>query len=148
MKKLIIIILIIAAIAAGAFAWVNRDDSDGDTSSDQSSQTTEETSATDEQAAEEPATDADVAATITYTESGFSIDTETVASGATIEIINDSDETLDFASNEHPVHTDNSEFNVGLIEPGEGATFVVTDTGTWGFHNHVSPTLEGEITVE
>lgn len=146
MKKLIIIIVIIAVAAGAAFAWTSRSDTDEDTSNDQSSQTTEET--TNQQSSEEPAADTEIADTITYTSDGFSVDNSTVSSGSTIEVVNDSDQTLDFASNEHPVHTDNSEFNVGTIEPGQSATFIATETGTWGFHNHLNAAHEAEIVVE
>lgn len=152
MKKIIIIIVVIAVVAAGGFILLRSSDSTDTDTQEQDEITTqpaEESSTSEEEAAEGEAEEAEqVAATITYTDSGFSVDNQTVAAGSTVEIVNQSDSQLDFASNVHPVHSDNSEFNVGIIEAGDSTTFVVNETGTWGFHNHLNSSQLGEITVE
>lgn len=93
-------------------------------------------------------TDQSAAATITYDGTTFSLSTDKVTSGSNVTVINQSDKELDFDSDPHPVHTDNTELNEGLIAPGESATFTLKTKGTWGFHNHLDADQRGSITVE
>jgi len=88
------------------------------------------------------------AAVITYNGSTFSLSTNTVKSGDTVKVENKSDKDLDFDSDPHPVHTDNKELNAGDIAPGTSKSFVLTTKGTWGFHNHLNASQNGELTVE
>ncbi len=91
---------------------------------------------------------APVAASISYDGNGFSPDSITVKSGDKVTIKNDSQNDLNFKSNPHPIHTDNTELNVGEVAPGESKTFTVTKVGTWGYHNHLSQTQQGTIIVQ
>lgn len=96
----------------------------------------------------EPASDEEVAATVTYNGTEFTPASLTVQTGDIIEIVNNSENVMFFASDEHPTHLDNSELNVGDIEPGESATFSITSSGTWGYHDHYNAGAGGEIIVE
>lgn len=132
--KVIVAIIVVAIIAGGGWLLMgNKPDKSTSTSStaNQDSQTNEA-----------------VAATITYTDSGFSLSSNTVMSGAKVRIVNNSKKEIKLASNPHPVHTDNPELNVGDIEAGDSKTFTLTTKGMWGFHNHYVPTNGGTITVE
>lgn len=93
-------------------------------------------------------TDQTVAATITYSNSGFSPATTTVKSGDTVAITNTSSGTLQFDSDPHPEHTDDVDLNVGVVAPGETKTFVVTKTGSHGFHNHLNSSHTATIVVQ
>lgn len=84
---------------------------------------------------------------ITYTDDGFRLSGNTIQAGETVLVVNESNENLDFASDPHPQHTDNHELNADIIRPGEQKTIVVTDTGAWGFHNHLNDEHTGTITV-
>lgn len=86
-------------------------------------------------------------ATIVYTSSGFSPASYEVAVGGSVTVRNDSDEDLDFASDNHPTHEENSELNAGEIAPGESKTFTVTTAGNWSFHNHHNSSHTGRLTV-
>lgn len=88
------------------------------------------------------------AATITYSSDGFSPKTVTVSAGATIAIHNTSSSDMQFDSDPHPVHTDDTELNIGVVAPGQTATFKVTATGTHGYHNHLNPGDAGTIIVQ
>jgi plastocyanin len=114
---------------------------------DNSSQTENDndTSTEDNTDNEEVAVDS---VTIIYGNSGFSPSSYTIASGGTVTVQNNSDEVLDLKSNDHPVHTDNTELNIGEVNPGESKTFTLERTGTWGFHNHERDSHTGTITVE
>ncbi|HSW37679.1 MAG TPA: cupredoxin domain-containing protein [Candidatus Saccharimonadales bacterium] len=89
-----------------------------------------------------------VAATITYTDSGFTPALTTVKAGDTVKVVNNSSNPLQLDSNPHPAHTDEPELNVGEIDAGKSATFTITQKGTWGFHNHLQPGDTGKIEVQ
>lgn len=93
-------------------------------------------------------TTASVAATITFTDSGFSPSVTTVKAGSTVQVVNKSSQPLDFDSDPHPEHTDEPELNVGEVDPGQSKTFLVTRVGHWGFHDHLNPGLTGTLNVD
>ena len=88
------------------------------------------------------------AATITYSSSGFSPATTTVKSGDTVAIKNDTKEDMQLDSDPHPVHTDDTDLNVGLVTPGQTKTFMVMKKGSFGYHNHLDPGDTGKIVIE
>lgn len=92
---------------------------------------------------------ANQASTITYTDSGFSPATLTVASGSSVTFVNNaSNLPLQVNSNPHPVHTDNPELNIGGIPKGQSKTITLNTKGNWGYHNHLNPSDQGRITVQ
>jgi len=128
-RKIAIIVVALLVIGAGAYFLIK-----------QNSTTPASTSpAADTQA---------VAATIEYSDNGFSPQTVTVKSGQSIAIKNDSSSDVQFDSDPHPVHTTNKELNVETVAPGEVKTFTVTKTGSYGYHNHLNPSQQGKIIVE
>lgn len=128
-RKIAIIVVALLVIGAGVYFMV------------QQNSTTPQSSS--------PAADTqEVAATITYTDSGYAPETITVKSGQTIAIKNESSTQTQFDSDPHPIHTTNAELNVEIIEPGEVKTFTVTKTGTFGYHNHLNPSQTGTIIIE
>lgn len=143
MKKVIIGIIALLLVGGGVYFFVIRDTSepasDGHTdhSHDESSSSTDTSSL---------AATNDVV--IIYTDGGFSPKDYAVLSGGTVTVRNDSSSVLDFASNDHPAHTDNSEMNIGEIAPGKTASFVIMRTGTWGFHNHENDAHTGQLVVK
>lgn len=130
MKKsnMIIGVIILVILVGGVFAFMNR--------KTDSNQTTSSSSNT-------PA-----AATITYSSNGFSPVTVTVKSGDTVAIKNSSGSDMQLDSNPHPVHTDDTDLNVGLVSAGQTRTFTVTKKGSFGFHNHLNPSDTGKIVIE
>ncbi len=72
----------------------------------------------------------------------------TVKSGQTVTFTNASTEDIQVDSDPHPVHTDEPELNVGLISPNQSQTAIVTKSGVWGFHNHLSSSERGTLTVQ
>lgn len=70
-------------------------------------------------------------ATITYNGSLFSPSQVTVKKGDTIIVKNGSSTTVDFESDDHPIHTDNPEINTGEIAPGQSKSFKANRTGSW-----------------
>jgi plastocyanin len=96
----------------------------------------------------ESSTEMAAAVTIIYNNDGFEPTTYKISAGQKIAVRNDSTRTLDFASDDHPAHRDNSELNIGVIRPGQTEEFTISKTGEWGFHNHDFAAHEGSITVE
>jgi len=87
------------------------------------------------------------AATITYS-NGFSPAMTTVKSGQTVTFKNSSSSDIQVDSDPHPVHTDDTDLNVGTISPGQSKTITVTKVGEFGFHNHLNPTDKANITIQ
>jgi plastocyanin len=86
--------------------------------------------------------------TITYSADGFSPTSATVSSGGTVTVKNTSSGNMQFASDPHPQHTDDPELNAGLIAAGQSKTFTVTKKGTFGYHDHLNPSMIGTITIQ
>jgi plastocyanin len=86
--------------------------------------------------------------TITYTNEGFNRQSLTVKAGTTVTITNNSSRVLQFNSDPHPEHTDNSELNIGNINPGQSKSLTVSKTGSHGFHNHANDDHTGTLIVE
>lgn len=85
--------------------------------------------------------------TITYTDQGFSPSSLTVKAGATIRVVNNASDALEFSSDNHPTHLNNLELNMDVLNTGETGTFTVTKTGEYGFHDHLNASNEGILTV-
>jgi len=115
-------------------------------------QTGTQTGGTTQESATEENQTAEGGVTISYTDDGFSPASVTVASGQAITWKNDSAETVQVGSNTHPTHTINQEITGGeftiALAPGESKTVTVTKTGSWGYHDHLKPSLVGTVVVE
>lgn len=141
--KILLALAVVVVVAVGAVLFANmykqpaaNDSSGNDTNTE--SQNSSETS----QPATEPAV------TITYDGTSFSLSSNSVKAGETVKVVNNSSKELDFDSDPHPVHTDNSELNAGPIDAGKSKSFVLNTKGTWGFHNHLDSSQRGSLTVE
>lgn len=141
-NKILIAVIAVLVIVGGIWAVLAMMNKPADTSKNQSSNEQKSSDQTNTN------TNTTVAATITYTDSGFEPATVTVKSGSKIKIVNGSQAEIEIASDPHPTHTNNPELNTEDIEPGATATITVTTVGTWGYHNHYSPTKKGSLIVE
>ncbi|MBI4232384.1 S-layer homology domain-containing protein [Candidatus Peregrinibacteria bacterium] len=102
--------------------------------------------------------------TVDITEDGFSPEELSVKKGDTVKWVNkDADEKHWPASNDHPTHTDypgtaNSKCDTddedGIFDACSGLeenaswSFTFDEVGSWDYHDHLSPSLTGTITVE
>lgn len=96
----------------------------------------------------DPSTQNNSSPTITYSNSGFSPQTITVNNGDTLTVKNNSSRTIQFESDPHPAHTTNTELNIDTIRAGQSKIFTVKRTGTFGYHDHLSPSDTGTIVVQ
>ncbi len=144
-KTIVAIVVAVAIVAGGAYVLVHKS---GTKTNSTSSSNTQTTSPTNSQSSGSSGSNQNSAATITYSDSGFSPSTLTVKSGTTVTITNNSSSLLQFDSNPHPAHTDDVELNVGTVSPGKSQTFTVTKTGSFGYHNHLNSGDTGMIIVQ
>jgi plastocyanin len=87
--------------------------------------------------------------TVRYTNSGFQPKKLTVSVGTMVEFVNQSDKTMWVASNVHPEHEILPTFDQFKEVPkGQSYMYTFDKKGTWPYHDHVSPAIEGVITVE
>jgi hypothetical protein len=84
---------------------------------------------------------------IVYTGYSFTPDDFALAPGATVTIINESGDVLEFASDPHPSHDANPALNIGSIASGERKSFQIAEKGAWGYHNVRNPLHRGRIVV-
>ncbi len=137
-KSIIIGLIAIIVIGGGGYLALHKKNNNSSAAS--SSQTTPSSSSS--------STNQAVAATITYSNNGFSPSATTVQSGDSVAIKNTSSNDMQLQSNPHPIHTDDGDLNVGTVGAGQTKTFVVTKKGTFGFHNHLNPSDTATITVQ
>ncbi len=136
MNKSVTIGVVIVLVIGGGYLFLNKDSvyvSSGNSNSSATNQTS---------------TDVKVAATINYSNNGFSPISTVVKAGDVVAVTNNSTSDLRMQSNPHPAHTDDTDLNVGLVGVGKTQNFTVTKTGTYSFHNHYNPSDTAKITIE
>ncbi len=136
--KIIIALVVVAAIAGGAILLTGNKDKNTNTGPNNTNNSSNSDNGENPAATE----------TITYTDDGFSPATITVKSGDSIRFVNNSSSTVQPSSGPHPVHTANPELNFPEIAAGQSATMTVTTKGTWSLHNHLKEDHHATIIVE
>jgi len=86
---------------------------------------------------------------VRYNASGFSPKSIEIKRGEAIKFVNDTNQTMWVASNDHPTHTLYPGFDQGK-SVGKGGTFIFTFTeaGSWKYHNHNKSADMGTIIVK
>lgn len=86
---------------------------------------------------------------VSFSGSAFSPANLTIKNGDIVVFKNNSSKDFWPASAPHPQHTDYPEFDPKKrIAPGGTYEFKFTKTGAWGFHDHITPSAFGKITVQ
>ena len=97
------------------------------------------------------------AATVTYTDSGFSPASVTIRNGGTVTFQNNSSRAFRPASDPHPAHNGYPEPGTcnghafdpcGAVPVGALWSFTFHTSGTWGYHDHLNPSKEGMVVVK
>lgn len=105
-----------------------------------------------------------IAATVTYTDAGFSPSTVTIKAGETVRFTNNSAGGMWVGSDDHPTHTEydgsstrehcaNGTATTDTFDQctasasGTSYDYTFTKTGTWGYHNHVGSSKTGTVVV-
>lgn len=153
-NKIIIIIAAVVVILLGGY-FLLRNQPPSKTAPDSS-----EPAAQTPTAPETPEADQNI---VVYTDSGYSPNAFTVKAGTTVIFKNESSKSMWPASAMHPSHrvysgtpleehcpdTALTAFDActGIL-PGNSWTFLFDKTGTWKYHDHLSPSYFGSIVVE
>jgi plastocyanin len=146
MTKALLVIVTILVVGGGAVVLThdsNKTSSKASTSTSAASKSSQEQTKPAESTSNQNA-----AVIITYDGKGFSPSSVTVKAGTTVSIKNTSNEALQFDSDPHPAHTDDTDLNVNFVSPGETKTITAVKTGTFGYHNHLIPSQTGSITIQ
>jgi len=143
MRKAAVPLIIGLVVLGGVFWFMQKDKTANAPAATNTTQTTTPATSSDTSTTETAS-----AQTITYANSGFSPATITVKVGEEITVVNNSGNDLDFASDDHPTHTKESEMNIGVVSEGGSKTFSISKTGTWGYHNHDNASHTGTIVVQ
>ena len=86
---------------------------------------------------------------IAFNGTAFTPSQLTIKNGDVVVFKNESDKSFWPASAPHPQHTNYPEFDPKKAIPsGQTWQFKFTKTGTWNFHDHLTPTAFGKITVQ
>lgn len=88
------------------------------------------------------------AVVIVFNNDGFAQRSYTVKKGQTVTVKNDSTMSLQFSSDDHPAHRDNTELNMTTLAAGQSGVFTPNKIGTWGFHDHINSQFTGTLVVE
>jgi len=87
--------------------------------------------------------------TVRYTNDGFQPAKLTVPVGTMVEFVNQSDEEMWVASNVHPEHDILPTFDQFRgVSRGKNYMYTFDKKGSWPYHDHINPALEGVINVE
>lgn len=91
----------------------------------------------------------ELAAAVSITSGGtFSPATLTVKKGTKVTWTNSGSAKVWIASDPHPVHNAYPGFDSGTdLRSGESYSFTFTKPGSWGYHDHFSPTVRGTVIV-
>ncbi len=79
---------------------------------------------------------------------GFSPQSQTIKKGETVMWINKSGETVTVNSDPHPTHNLHRFLNRGELPSDSSVQVTFEESGTYGYHNHLSPSQTGTIIVE
>lgn len=86
---------------------------------------------------------------ITITANGFNSSSVTIQKGDTVKFTNSDTSPHWPASNPHPSHTGYPGFDsLHPVAPGQSYSFKFERIGTFGFHDHLDPSLGGTVTVQ
>ena len=86
--------------------------------------------------------------TVSVIDSGFEPNTVTVKTGTEVVWINNTSATANVSSAQHPTHLVYPPLNLGNCEPGESVSLVVTEPGSYKYHDHTNPSKFGTVMVE
>jgi plastocyanin len=149
-KKVLIGVIAVAGIVLlGAWAYImaQPNANNGNTTTTTPSTSQESTPSSDTSTPTEVPAATTAAATITYTDEGFTPNKVTIKKGEVITVTNSSTRNLQFSSADHPTHRLDPELNMNVLKPGESGNITVSTVGTHGYHDHLDASMTGSIEV-
>lgn len=85
---------------------------------------------------------------VTVSASGFSPKSITIKVGDSVTWVNTDNAVHNVSSAPHPQHTAYPPLNLGNIQPEGQVSLVFPNAGTYRYHNHLTPSLTGSVTVQ
>lgn len=86
--------------------------------------------------------------TVTVTESGYEPATITVSPGDSVVWLNQSGGVANVSSDNHPTHLRFPFLNLGNFEDGQTVSVVFEESGTFSYHDHLTPSRTGTVVVK
>ena len=140
MKTILLILVVIALLGVGYFfLFANK-------GAQPTSQTTQ--MQTTQQPTASPSSSPSAQNTVTLTANGYSPATLTISAGQTVTWKNSSGEMATVNSDPHPTHTNYPPLNLGQFADGSSLSLTFPTAGTFGYHDHLNPSLRGTIIVK
>ena len=150
MRKSIALLLPLLLLGAGCTTTTGGD-VDVQTETDVSqTNTITDTNTAPTPAEEETPADQAMTAVVTITAGGFNPSILTVKAGTTVTFTNNDIIGHWVASNPHPSHTGLAGFDAKAAVAALGGTYsyTFTKTGSFGYHDHLNPSLTGTVVVQ
>lgn len=72
----------------------------------------------------------------------------TVSVGDSITFTNNDTTAHQISSDPHPTHTIYPPLNLELLNTGESGNVAFTKKGIFGYHDHLNPSIKGQVVVE
>lgn len=85
---------------------------------------------------------------VMITASGFEPKVITIKAGEAVTWKNTDSLNHTVDSAPHPTHTSYPPLNLGLIAPGTSKSLVFPTPGTYKYHDHLNPSLTGQVVVQ
>lgn len=152
MKNIIYIFVVLALLVASLLSLRGlKKEKTPETQNPTNTEVTEISTEQEENAPEESKTETASPSTleVVYGSEGFSPSNLEIKVGDTVLFKNESGKGMWVASNPHPVHSDNPEFDAGLSTAnGNSWSFTFTEEGTFSYHNHLNSSFGGKIIVK
>ena len=145
----LIVAALVVVLGIGAAVYALTMPSDETDTNQTATETSQPTADTSEDPAAVDATENAVGSTvITFTDDGFDKSNYSAKAGEAVTVTNDSSMDVQFSSDDHPSHRENTELNMATLSPGESGTFTPPGAGSYDFHDHINDQFTGTLTVE
>ena len=133
------IVVLVLLVAGGVFIAQSGDGEESATPAPtQASQPTAQASAQSENSSQ----------TVEIGSNGFSPATLTVTKGTSVTFVNKSGRSVEVASDPHPTHTNLKGFESDALRDGASFSFTFDKAGTWGYHDHLRPSMTAKVVVQ
>jgi plastocyanin len=85
---------------------------------------------------------------IRLTNGGFYPASTTIKPNTRIVWVNDTEDKATVNSDDHPTHAKFKLLNLGEFDKGQAIQTILSESGTYTYHNHLSPEVKGTIIVQ
>lgn len=151
MKNIIYIFVILALLVASILSFRNSKEEKTPVNEEIKNEQTIEESATTTEVSTENSEIETTPSTyeVIYGTEGFSPSTIEIKIGDTVVFKNESGKGMWVASDPHPMHSENPEFDAGISTAnGNSWSFTFTEDGTFSYHNHLNSSFKGKVVVD